>query len=511
MPWVALALGIAAAPGGGQDEDAGPVLRLSLADAIRISIENNIGLEIQEVTTEIARFDYLGSWGAFDPLFSVTGRYTDAETPVFDVLQGVDTAEDDTLLLDSSLSWPLKTGGSFDVSYSRRNQRTNRAVANFDTSTTDVVAVGLTQPLLRGAWSRFATSRQQESDIALRQQFEAQRSARNQLVLDVQNAYWDLVAAREELAVRDLAVELAEQLLQQEELRFDVGVGTEVDVLQAETNVAQRQEEHVVAEYNLRLAEDNLRTLIFQRSDESGGEELERWDWRVEAVTPLPDAVPARDAARAELDWMRSFDRALQYRPELWSQRLEIDAAEVRLERARSEKLPGLDFGFTASSVGFDGDPNDAFEAAAGYDFPTTEASLTFSMPIGNRLASYAERSARAGVRASRLAYDQLELSVLAEVRDAVREVLRQAESVQRTGRTLELAQRQLVAEQGRFEEGLSTTFQVREFQQDLAEALSVERASRAAYAKARALLERAEGFYPRGPRALGGAGGDGR
>ena len=116
------------------------------------------------------------------------------------------------------------------------------------------------------------------------------------------------------------------------------------------------------------------------------------------------------------------------------------------------------------------------------------------SLPVGNRTAKTAERAAVANARSARLSYDQLESQVAAEVREAVRQILYQAAAVKASIKSLELAQRQLAAEEARYAEGLSTNFQVLEFQKQLAEALSAQTRARASYAKAIASLARAEG-----------------
>ena len=69
-----------------------------------------------------------------------------------------------------------------------------------------------------------------------------ERQVLDSLYLDVYQAYWDLVSAREELHVRAVAVDLGRRQLEQDQRRLDVGAGTAVDVLQARTNVAQQEE-----------------------------------------------------------------------------------------------------------------------------------------------------------------------------------------------------------------------------------------------------------------------------
>ena len=130
-----------------------------------------------------------------------------------------------------------------------------------------------------------------------------------------------------------------------------------------------------------------------------------------------------------------------------------------------------------------------------GWEFPQNTASLTFSVPIGNRTRRFADKAARAELRRARLVYDQLEVAVVASLRDAVRQVRYQAEAVRAAVRSVQLAQRQLEAEQARYQEGLSTNFQVLEFQQDLLQAQSSERAARASYARALVALRAALGI----------------
>ena len=463
-------------------------LKLTLEDALRLALGNNLDLQIQQLVTEEREFAALGSWGAFDPLLGVRGTVRDQEFQGTGSLAGGDVVEENAYVVNSTLAFPLTTGGSFDLSWDHVNEETTNEFAAFDVSTTDVLTVALTQPLLRGAWRRYATAQQKESEIQLDIQREREREIRNRMLLDVTNAYWDLASAREQLGVRELAVELGNQQLAQDRRRLEVGAGTEVDVLQSETNVAQQEQLRLQAEFGVRQSADDLRRLIFKRPKDGMEQFLEAWDWPVEPLTPLPDV------STESLDWQLSLERAIQNRPELWQRRFDIDIAEVRLSTSRSERLPQLDLALASSGIGFDADPQEAFDTALGWDFPGSSASLIFSIPILNRTARYAERSARTVVRAARLTYDRTELDVLAEVRASVRAVLFSGESVDAAIKSRDLARRQLEAEETRQSVGLSTTFQVLEFQEDLAVALSTEVSARAAHAKSLAALEHAEG-----------------
>ncbi len=172
-----------------------------------------------------------------------------------------------------------------------------------------------------------------------------------------------------------------------------------------------------------------------------------------------------------------------------------IDSASARHTRTKSERKPGLDLDLTASSQGFAVERSDALETTAQFDFPTYRAALVFNYALGNNSASNLERAAWASVRAARLAYDELESKIAAEVRDAVRQVTYQAEAVRAADKSLELARRQLAAEELKFQNEISTTFNILTFQQDLTQAMSNARRARADYAKARATLASVQGL----------------
>jgi HAE1 family hydrophobic/amphiphilic exporter-1 len=464
-------------------------LQLSLEDALRVALRNNLDLEIDRLATEQARYVALGSWGAFDPVFTTTGTASESESEQRNAFAGADVVVDDDLALRSSLAWPYPWGGSLSLTHDHTNAKTNNRFATFDVSTTDIFTLAYTQPLLRGAWTRYGTVRQKTGLVDLERQLEGERETRARILLDTTNAYWDLVSAQEELAVREIAVELGRQQLAQDERRLEVGAGTEVDVLQAETNVAQQEEQRVRAHYRVRQARDTLRRMLSPRPEEDFQLFLDAWDWPIVTLTALPEV---ESGAREE--WRVSLQRALENRPELAQRRLEIQRAELEVVRTRSDRRPRLDLEISTSSAGFDTDPAEAFSEGLGWEFPSSSVALTFSVPILNRSAKNAENAARSALRSARLAYDKNELDILADVRSSTNSVAEQRESVGAAIKSRTLAQRQLEAEETRQEVGLSTTFQVLQFQEDLAQALSTEVAAKAAYAKARAKLLHAEG-----------------
>lgn len=459
------------------------VLNLTLAQAVDLALASDLGLGIQEEAVNLARFQFVGSWGAFDPVVRANAAYIDSESQARNQFAGATVVEEETWDVSGGLFVPLLTGGDLEATYQRLNTETNNQFQLINPSTTDLVGLTFRQPLLRGAWSRYATSLQTIAELDYERAREQMRQTRQDLIRGVEDAYWDLVAAIQQLEVAEASLQLSRQQLDQNQRRLDAGVGTQVEVLQAETSVAQQVQERLLREVLVRDAGDLLKARLFP------GKDVAAWNAQILPVTPLPvvstQLVPT---------WESALVVALDQRSALRQQRFQIRADELRLGRAASERRPVLDLVLSSQATGFDGDPADAFESAATFEFPRNTASLSFSYPLLNRAAANAERAARAQLRASRLTYDQVESGIVGEVRAAVRNLLYQAEAVRAAEKSSELARRQLEAEQARFREGLSTNFQVLEFQEQLSRALFSATRARADFAKAVTGLLHAEG-----------------
>jgi outer membrane protein TolC len=457
-------------------------LELTLDAALSLALQNNLGLKVEDLAADAALYAAQGSWGAFDWNLGATASVTDTEFESESIFGG-STTNSQQLGLD--LSRPVATGGTFRARFDTVNTDTDNSFSALPTSTTDTVTLSYVQPLLRGAWRQYATAAQSRADMAWRRALEHQRQVRHKLLLDVSNAYWDLVAGRADVEVAESSLALARTQQEQDQRRLDAGIGTQIDVLSAETQVATREERLLAAQMTARQRADALRRLILPSADAA------QWETALIPSTPLPDEASAAGAP----PWSAALGTALEHRPELRQQQLLIEERKLLHTERKSETRPNLDLSLSASSKGFSGDSGRAFEEAARYDFPTYQAALSFNFPIGNRTARGGERSAWAELRSANLAYDEIEAQVAGEVREALRQVLYQSLAVRAAAKSLDLARRQLEAEQRRREEGISTNFQVLSFQQDLAMALSSERNARANYAKALSALTTAQGL----------------
>jgi len=472
------------------EEPPTEVIELTLEQALQIALGNDLGLKIQELVTEGAKFDAEGSWGAFDPLLSATGTVTDSEFEASSSLSGTNVINEKSTSASAGLLLPLQTGGSFNFTFDTVHSQSNNSLAQgIDEATTDTFGIEFRQPLLRGFGRNYATSEQQQAELEYKRQIEQYRLSRQDLIASVANAYWDLVTAIGQLDVAQETLDLGLNQLDQNQRRLDAGVGTKVEVLQAEANVAQRREQLLLRQTEAKGAADRLKEALYPGTD------AQKWDADVRPTTPLPEPPPPEQGLKLVPRWANAWVVAEESRSELRQQRIVIASSEVNVARAISDRRPRLDLLLSSHSRGFDGEASSAFEKSFEWDFPQNTAALAFTFPIFNRAGRYGLESARSNLRAQRLAYDQIESQVVSEVRAAIRQVTYAVEAVAAADKSYEYTKQQLDAEDARYKEGLSTNFQVLEYQQQLAQALYNKNLARAVLAKALVNLQRSQGI----------------
>jgi outer membrane protein TolC len=482
---VAFAQGTEAAPPAPTNPPQMPEdMPLSLDAALTLSETNNLGLIIEDITSEVSRFNAKGAEGKFDWVLGAELRYTDFQQSPASLNQGNFQLEGTTEFFSMSLSRPLESGGSISADYSSNRTGTNQLNALSPSETTDALRVNFTQPLLRGFGVERATSEQRESEMLYTQQLERRREVLQTLLSDTANTYWDWVQAGKQLEVALSSSNLGEEQLQRNQRLLDAGVGTEVDVIQAEAEVAKRGETRLAAEVAVDVAEDALKVLLFPGTD------TVRWNTQLTPSTPLPEDVNV-----AELpDWTELLEGALRRRPELQQLRVELALAKLRHERSISDRRYGVDFTADMNSQGQDPGWLTAKSEVFEFEALSWTAGLSIDAPLQNRTRAYAERAARAQLRAAHLRYDGQETTIVSELRDAVRQLRYQSLAVNAARESLRAARRQLEAEEARYENDLSTNFQVLEYQLRLVEAMNNVQASRANFAKAIFQLQAAKG-----------------
>ena len=462
---------------------------ISLADAALQALKHNLDISISRQTKESRQADITIEQAKFDPTLSVNGQFNrivnPLNRPVFGATPGdltrITTFDQRTQSVTLDATTNLPTGGNIDLNYSPTRTKVNPELATgflFNPSYVGGLALTLTQPLLRNAGFDVTKTfiRVAQNNAAVEEHVFRDRVLT--VLATVEQSYWEVVFANENLKVADAALKAAQELLASNRAKAKAGIMSIVDVLQAEAAVASRVEQVLVAEKTIRDQEDQLRRLL------NPAEEDLRQDVR---LTPLDQPVVALEP----LSLQEAIDTAMEQRPEIVQAKKNIESSELNTQFAKNQLLPNLSFQGTMGLAGLGKDYPNSVNSNFSGDFYNYGAGLVLSYPLGNRSAwsTYSKRQLEAkNAEASLVSVRQ---QIIVGVREAVRRVQTDFKRIETTRSARIMAEKQLQAEQERLKVGLSTTRFVLDFQRDLATAQGNELRATVDYNKSLSNLAR--------------------
>jgi outer membrane protein TolC len=462
---------------------------VALADAALRALQNNLDISISRHTKESRLADIVIEQAKFDPTVSVNGQYTRTvnplNRPVFGgtggTLNTITPFDQRSHSVTVDATQNLITGGSLDLNYSPTRTSVNQSLATgflFNPSWTGGLAFTLTQPLLRNAGievtKTFIKVAQNNADV----EQHVFRDRVLTVIATVEQTYWELVFANENLKVAQAALKAAQELLAANRAKAKAGVMSIVDVLQAEAAVASRVEQVLVAEKSIRDQEDQLRRLL------NPGEEDLRQDMR---LTPTDAPVTVLEP----LSLQEAIDTAIDQRPEIVQAKKNVESGELNKQFARNQLLPTLSFQGTVGLAGLGKDYGDSFSRNFSGDFYNYGAGLVLSYPLGNRSAASTYNKRQLEARNAETTLASVRQQIIVGVREAVRRVQTDFKRIETTRSARIMAEKQLQAEQERLKVGLSTTRFVLDFQRDLATAQGNELRATVDYNKSLSNLAR--------------------
>jgi outer membrane protein TolC len=462
---------------------------ISLADAAVRALQSNLDISISRHTKEIRLADIIAEQAKFDPTLSVNGQYrrtvNPLNRPVFGgtgfILSDIETFDQINHSVTFDATQNLITGGNVDLNYSPARSSVNQNLATgflFNPSYTGGLAMTLTQPLLRNAGievtKTFIKVAQNNADV----EQHVFRDRVLTVLATVEQTYWEVVFANENLKVAQAAHTAAEELLATNRAKAKAGIMSIVDVLQAQAAVASRVEQMLVTEKAIRDQEDQLRRLL------NPGEEELRQDVH---LTPTDQPV----TVLAPLSLQEAIDTAIEQRPEIVQAKKNIESGELHKQFARNQLLPTLSFQGTMGLAGLGKDYGDSVSNNFSGDFYNYGAGLVLSYPLGNRSAISTYNKRRLEAKNAEASLVSVRQQIIVGVREAVRRVQTDFRRIETTRSARIMAEKQLQAEQARLKVGLSTTRFVLDFQRDLATAQGNELRATVDYNKSLSNLAR--------------------
>jgi outer membrane protein TolC len=497
-------------------------LYLSLQDSIALALENNLDIAIQrygplQAESDLKRAQAGGflrgsSSGppipSLDPVVQGQTSYAHTTAPqTSSFLTGASTLVSRSKTANFSVSQNWLTGTTGTLTFDNGSLFQNSLTSNFNPYTSSSLDLLITQHLLQG----FGTALNNREIRVARNNVDASRLNFELQVINtvaaVSTLYWDLVSFNEQVKVAQSALGAARKLYEDNRKQVEAGYLAPIAVVQAQAEVANRQQDLTVAETNVLQQETVLKNAI----SKNGTASPSLADAHI--VTTDHIEVPEVEPIRPVQDLIVL---ALESRPDLKSSRLNLDSARIRLTGSRNALLPTVDAFAEATNHGLAGQANPSVSSAGansfyptgtpdpffigGYgtalsqlfhrNFPDYRVGISVTIPLRNR-------AAQADYVRDHLDYDQSEVQlqrqvnqIRVDVQNAVIALRQSHARYEAAVQSRVLEEQTLDAEEKKYQAGVSTVYNVIQIQRDLANARGSEVAAESSYIRARTNLD---------------------
>ncbi|WP_080507488.1 efflux RND transporter permease subunit [Bryobacter aggregatus] len=324
--------------------------KLMLKDAIEMAMQNNLEIQLEKTNTVIARSQYRQTFGVWDFTLGYKPAFNYNVTPTSSVLQAADGRLVDRNFTNNfgatqRLPW---NGTRFDAAFNNSRINTTNPFTGLNPYLQSSLSLTLTQPLLRGRKidndRNLIRVRRKQVDIS---DVDYELRVINVVTL-VTQAYWDLVAAREDINVQKQSVDLAKDQYERSKRQIDAGTLAPVELSAALAEMERRQDTYYASIGFLTEVENNLKSLL------AGGRDQSIWDDEIIPIETRSLAPPAVD------DLKTAVRDAIQRRPELKNLRLRLESNEYQKDLARNQLLPAVNLTGGYLSTGLAGVVNNA-------------------------------------------------------------------------------------------------------------------------------------------------------
>lgn len=477
-------------------------LPIGISDVVRLMLQSNLDVTVERFAPLGSQYVIQSLFRPFEPTLNLFASVNRSTQPTASQLLGAESLTQLGHRYSIGYGQTLQGGTRFDVDFSVNRSSSNNRFSTFNPSYFGTINYSISQPLLRNYGRnintrqiRIARNNQNISEI----DFELQMI---NLVTAAQEIYWDLVYQREDIKVRKASLDLAEKTLSDNKRQVEIGTMARIEVVQAESEVAQRQEQMVVTSYTADQTQDRVKKLITNLGDpalvlaELNPIDLPR--------QPNPgDTMPLEDAIKY----------ALESRPELRQLELQLQNSDIALQFGKNQLLPDLTVGagYTQQGVGGvqklrselggsevttvkRGGLGDAFGQLFGYNFTGYSTWFSLQIPLSNKSGQAEYTKALTDKQAIQARRTRLVQQIALDVRNANSQVEMNRARIVAAERALELANLQLEAEQKKFQLGTSQLRFVLQEQRSVTQAQTTRIQALVNYARALVEYDRTVG-----------------
>jgi len=455
---------------------------LSLKDAIYYALKNNLQLQIQKKDTEYTWKTQRVNKSIFIPNLELALLNSETNEPSSDALSGADISTTKRLSLNFGVSQLTPLGGTLSLSIYNLRHESNSIYSTVNPYLYSRGTIELTQPLLKN-FGTLATKYQiylsvnnrKISQLQLKQQII-------DLIYNVESAYWELVYAHQNLEATKMSLERAKDLLEQNEIKVKVGTIAPLEKLSSQAEVARNESSLISAEQTIQTREEALKRIL---------------NMSKESYTIIPTDSPK--IRNVPVDFNEFILEALENRVDIQQAKLNLKNYNLGVKYYKNQRLPDLQLVAQYYTIGQGGDQYELAPGTSPFDpdfDPNTDyifvygrniwgamkdvfkrlyknysIQLQLQMPLSFARENAELAQAKIDMKRGLLQLKDTENTIYSEVREIIKELESNRKLVEADKIALHLAEETLKAEEKKLSVGLSTNFEVLQYQQQFASA----------------------------------------
>jgi outer membrane protein len=448
-------------------------LRLTVKDFMELVLKNSTDVNLTRLDVYNAADQITAAEAAFDPTLSLGYNTFRSVAPQSSQLAGASTLSN--LTQNSFLNYQqvLPGGQTASAGFNAAKNSTNSTFNFLNPNIQSSMNFSVTQSLLQ---NRTNIQRRAPIEIARTQLLITTEQSEGRIqdtLAAAAGQYWDAVRARDNIGVLAQTLDLAQKSYERDKKALDLGALSELDIFQSQSQVAARNRDLISAQYAYRSSLDGLRRLIgADLTPQLRAMEIELGD--------DPAMLPSKSAI---LPFEDSLTAALRVRPELSAAHRRVTVDDLNARMARNLLLPRVDLTAQGSASGIGGNllgpplvPGglaDALSQTLGFNFPGYGAGVQISLPLHSKAAQAQLADSLVNKTRDQYTERQLQQQITQDVRLALNSLELANATIEAAILARDLAQKNVDAEQQKYELGSVTAFEVLDSQNNLASAQS--------------------------------------
>jgi outer membrane protein TolC len=450
---------------------------VSLDQAIQLGLKNNSSILIQEADLDL-NFSLIKELkGKYDPYLNTHVVYEDSIVPSTSAFGKENTIIEKTTEYSSSFDGYLPTGTSYSVfDVNLEKKETNLGTDAMSPEWRSNLSFKLAQNVFRD----FGTSVNNARILIAKGNSEISKieleKVMSSVILDVETKYWNSVYAKSNLSLAYSSLELAQEIADHNEIEVQLGTLPRISLLQAQSEVAYRQVEIILAENLYNDSLDSLKNVLGISLKED---------------ISVDDAISIKEMDMIGLDDIEAI--AINNRPEVKQESIQLNNSEELVRYYSNQLLPDLDLEAAVNYSGLGGTKNPDYSSSilgapridSEYDNGFSDSINTLSsldnlswsigaklkIPLNNNIAESKFEVANAQRRKRLILLNKVLDEIHLQARNSYREALSNLENIEATKLNLSLHEEILANEEERFNLGVSKTKDLLVAQRDLVKA----------------------------------------